>query len=118
MPFVTQPTITTYADVVAPGTSVAPALPVPDNCHAIVVKNPHATDSAFWKQAVAGGDLRTDDSASPVFPLTSDALPIGTIAQRGSLDPATVPAVGLVYDSTVAQKIKIIYFCTFNASVY
>jgi hypothetical protein len=118
MPFATQPTITTFATIAVPGTSVSPDQPIPDNCHTVVVKNAHATATAYWKQEAPGSDLTADDDASAVFPLTGDTLPLGTIAQRGSMDPATVPAIGLSYDSTVAQTLKITYFCTFNAAVY
>lgn len=109
----TQAIVTTYADVTVPGTSVAPQVDPPDNCHTIVVKNTSGANTVKWKQAAAGGNLNTDDSASTVPAGLSDTMPIGTKRDRGDMSDAL--NTGVVYDADVAMKVEIAYYCRFSA---
>lgn len=105
--------------VLASGTSVVAvngtpaAFPVPDNCTTILVTNPNAAAIVgLVGIATAPAALTAGVNAQRIPPGTTLTLSIGTIANRGSMDPAAVTGGGLVYDSIGgAVTLEITYIC-------
>lgn len=87
------------AVVVAPGTSVAPADPVPANCTAVTLYN-SGTAAALVGIETPGTALTAGVNAA-IIPANGGTitLPIGPISERGDMDNATNPGKGFVYDS-------------------
>ena len=92
------PVITTGAVVAAAGTSVVPAVAIPENCHTVVIQNVGAAVGLFGI-AGPGGALVERVSACRLPVGASVTLGIGPASSRGVMDQAQVASSGLVYDS-------------------
>ena len=97
-------------------TAVAPTVPVPDNCHTVVVYNPTATD-AFVGRAAVGAALVEGTNATRLPSKSSITLAVGTLSQRGPMDEAVLVGSGLVYSSSIvgATAVDITYLCALGA---
>jgi hypothetical protein len=84
--------------VAVAGTAVSPSAPIPDNCKQIVILNRGPVDALFGIAAPGVGALTEGTNAARLPVNGSISLGIGTIMERGSMDPATVAGSGLVYD--------------------
>lgn len=85
----------TNAAVAAPGTSVAPALAVPDNCASIVVYNPDAANTIYMSVVVTAGNPIPAASGVHIPPNSSFTVTVGTLSQRpGTLTNLTFDASG------------------------
>lgn len=102
----TNPILLTTAAVVTPGTSVAPGLAIPDNCHTIKIRNPSASQTVYYAIAAAGTNLSAAGTGWKVYPMTTEVLPIGTWRIRGLL--TTTPKI-ITYDATAAVTVEIQY---------
>tara|TARA_B100001287_G_scaffold274829_1_gene281025 strand:- start:250 stop:582 length:333 start_codon:yes stop_codon:yes gene_type:complete len=95
----------TTATVSSAGTSVAPAAPIPDNCHSVIIFNESSSNVIYVKpQASAGVGL---DAASSVHipKETSITLSIGVKSVRANNTP-------LCYDCSAGSAIaRITYVC-------
>lgn len=105
--------------VLVVGTSVGPTLgvggpaaPIPDNCRTVRVTNPSALDFALVGIAAIGTPLVEGVNAQRIPPGTFLDFDIGTISQRGGLDPgAGHGELGFVYDSdTNPIDVEVTYF--------
>lgn len=93
----------TVAVVAASGTSVVPALEIPDNCHTVIILNPDATNTVLVGLGVAGGALPLASSA-PVPTQSSLSLVVGALNQRAS------SGTDLIFDTTAgAVTVNVIY---------
>ena len=90
--------IGTTATVAAAGTSVAPLIAIPDNCHTIIIYNSDSTETILAATGTAGGALGEDTSIN-VPPNSSLTLSMGSLSSR-------VGAYELVYDATGGTNIK------------
>ena len=101
----------------APATNagVNPAIPIPDNCHTVVVLNPSAADSVLVGEAAAGTLLVAGTNAMSIPPGASLSLAIGTLSQRGPMDPVVAPGKGLIYGTTgAALTAQVLYLNAFG----
>lgn len=95
-----------------PGTSVAPSLAVPDNCHTIVLVNVSAANTGLFGIATPPASLVDGTNAAQLPPLGSVTLAAGPYAQRGPLDQAQVAGSGLAFDCIGgAARFNVIYLC-------
>lgn len=93
--------------VAAPGTSVGPVAgdgvtpaPIPDNCRTVRVTNPDGANAVLVGIAVIGTALVVGVNAQRVRAASTMDFEIGTISQRGGLDPgAGHGELGFVYDA-------------------
>jgi hypothetical protein len=93
---------------------VAPAVPIPDNCHTIIVLNTTAVAGLVGQQTV-GTLLVAGANAMSVPAGGSLTLAVGTFTQRGTMDAAVQPNSGLVYGSVGAGiTLQVLYLCTFG----
>lgn len=93
----------TKASVTSPGTSVAPAVPVPDNCHTILIRNTDTGNDVYVGQGAPGGALDPAGStpnALRITPLSSLTLSLGTQRYRGILDQSVLTGTGLIFDAS------------------
>ena len=110
----TQPVVVTAAAAVA-GSSVAPTTAIPDNCHTIILLNTSATVAALFGQAAVGPALVEGTTGTRLPASGAISLAVGTIKQRGSMDPAVAPHLGLAYTGIGgAAGIDITYPCGFG----
>jgi hypothetical protein len=110
----TQPVVVTAAAAVA-GSSVAPTTAIPDNCHTIILLNVSTTVAALFGQAAVGAALVEGTTGTRLPASSAVSLAVGTIKQRGSMDPAVAPNLGLVYTGIGgAAGIDITYLCGFG----
>lgn len=103
---------TIVATSAAPATNagVAPGIPIPDNCWQIMLRNTGGV-VVLYGQAAVGTPLVAGTNALTLPINEGVVLPIGTVTTRGSLDPATVGATGLVYGAAAAAVVEITYIC-------
>jgi hypothetical protein len=88
----------TTATVAAAGTSVAPLIAIPDNCHTLIIYNSDSTNTIYAAVDTAGGALNADTSIN-VPPNSSLTLSMGVQSERvGSYD--------LVYDASGGTNVK------------
>lgn len=110
----TQPVVVTSAAAVA-GSSVAPTTAIPDNCHTIILLNVSTTIPVLFGQAAAGAALVEGTTGTRLPASGAISLAVGTIKQRGIMDPAIAPNNGLVYTGIGgAANIDITYLCGFG----
>ena len=95
---------------------VSPVVPVPDNCHTIIVVNPTGNADVLMAQEAPGTVLTQPGNATRVPGGTSLTLEVGTISDRGTLS-YSVPlgTTGFVYASGAGGvTCTIMYLCTFG----
>lgn len=86
--------------VVVPGTSVAPSVAIFDNTTNVLITNNGANAGLVGMDV--GGPGTPLVAGVNAFPVPSGAnlsIPIGTQSQRGTVDQASVPGSGIIYDS-------------------
>lgn len=107
----TRPLLPSLATVAAPGTSVAPSVPVPDNCIGLSLKNTGG-NAAIFGVGVPGGALVGGVSGNTLLAGESISLPIGDRALRGVMDQAILAGTGLIFDAAGgATTVEILYQC-------
>lgn len=110
------PQVYALATVAAPGTSVAPSLAVPDNCHAYVLRNTGA-NPALCGTGVPGVALTGGVDAITLAAGGSLSIPLGDISVRGPMDQSQLAGSGLIFDATGGgTTVEILYMCTVGAS--
>lgn len=92
----------TPAVVATPGTSVAPATAVPDNCHTVIILNQSSSGTVYVGNGAAGGALSLAGGATPIPAGGQLTLNIGVLSQRGG-------QANFIYDATVATTVAITY---------
>ena len=106
----------TSATVAAAGTSVSPALAVPDNCHTVMILNASTTQSVLWGVGAPGGAITPGTNGMTLLPASGQTLAVQTLPHRSLLDQAQIAASGLIFDvpggGVVPQVIQISYLCT------
>lgn len=108
-------TWTTFASaaVAAPGTSVAPSLAVPDNCHTILVFNTALALTGLIGRAIPPAALVAGTNAIRIPPLTMFTLAVQTFFYRGPIDQAQLAGSGLAFDAIGgAITFDVQYLCT------
>jgi hypothetical protein len=111
----TQPVVVTSAAAVA-GSSVAPTTAIPDNCHTIILLNTSTNIPVLFGQAAAGAALVEGTTGTRLPASGAISLAVGTIKQRGSMDPASVVSNGLVYTGVGgAATVDITYLCALGS---
>ena len=103
--------------VAVPGTSVAPTLAVPENCHTILVTNPDAAAIGLVGIGTAPVALVAGVNAQRIPPGTTLTLGLGTLSMRGFMNAATLVGSGLVFDADVAVGLEVTYLCTLGQAV-
>jgi hypothetical protein len=102
------------ASPAVPGTSVAPSVAVPDNCHTIIIVVPTGGGSVLYGQGVAGTTALTlGTNSAPIAAGQSLTLAVGTMADRGTLD-GVAPNEGLIFDlppAGAAVIVSLTYLC-------
>lgn len=107
----TRPLLPALATVAAPGTSVSPSIPVPDNCVGLVLRTTGANPALFGI-GVPGGPLVAGVSGTTLPSGVSVSLPIGDVTLRGVIDQTALAGSGLVFDATGgATTVEILYQC-------
>jgi len=96
---------------------VAPVIPIPENCHTVIVVNPVGNADVLVAQAAPGTALTQPGNATRVAAGTSLTLGVGTSSERGILAYDAVNGnTGLVYGSAAGGVTPtIMYLCTFGA---
>lgn len=97
---------------------VAPVIPVPENCHTVIVLNPAGNGDALMAQEAPGTALAQPGNATRVAAGASLTLGIGTSSDRGVLAfDAPTGTTGFVYASASGQglTLTIMYVCSFGA---
>jgi hypothetical protein len=100
----------------ASNVGVVPSASVPDNCHTVIVYNPSGATPGLVGRNASGTPLVAGVNAVSIPAGASLTLALGTIAQRGTMDPAVFGGSGLVYGTTgaVALPLQIAYLCSFG----
>lgn len=109
MAFARAPLTYASAVVAAPGTSVAPSAPIPDNCISITVQNT-GTKTALVGIGAPPTALVAGTNASPIASGASMVYPLGDLASRGIMDEAQLTGSGLVYDAVGGANTVIITY--------
>lgn len=93
----------TTASITNSGTSVAPALQIPDNAHTMVILNPDAANTVLFSYGTPGAALNAATSVN-ILPQTSVSIAVGTLGER--------PTAGTdaVFDSSAGSiDVRIFY---------
>lgn len=96
------------AIVAVPGTSVAPSLSIPENCHTILITNSSAANTGLVGIATAPASLTAGVNAQIVQAGSTLTLAIGTASTRGFMLAA---GSSFVYDASAAMTLTITYLC-------
>lgn len=95
--------------------SVNPGTAIPDNCHTIIVLNTSNATAGLVGRVAVGTALVAGTNAMTVPAGASLTLAVGTITQRGIMDPATIAGSGLTYGSAGgAITLQILYLSNFG----
>ena len=97
----------TRASVAAAGTSVAPGLALPDNCHTVIFLNRSATQVILIGNGVAGGALPDDGTTTALPAAASLTWELGVIGER------VTALTDLIFDTIglAAANCDIPYLC-------
>lgn len=107
----TRPLLPALATVAAPGTSVAPTVPVPDNCVGLVLRNTGGNTALFGVGA-PGPALVAGVSGVSLPSGGSLSLPIGDVTLRGIMSQPSLAGSGLIFDAVGgATTVEILYQC-------
>jgi hypothetical protein len=102
----TSTRVATRATIAAAGTSVAPGIPLPDNCSQIVFLNRSAAQVVLIGQGAPGGALLDNGTNTAVPAGATLTWDVGVRSKR--LDPLT----DLIYDCDAANaNLDITYLC-------
>ena len=90
------------------GTTVAPAVAIPDNCHTIIISNPDTSNSVLFARGTAsGGSALSASTSTTLAGATIITLTIGPKSDRPD------PSSQLVYSSVGgAITVNITYICS------
>lgn len=99
MAYAQLPVTIANAVVAAPGTSVAPSVPIPDNCISITVINTSLLLGGLVGIAVPGFALTAGTTAAPIPAGGSMVFPLGDLQSRGIMDEVQLAGSGFVYDA-------------------
>lgn len=117
MPNSSSPLQFADAVVAAPGTAVVPSSAIPDNCTQIVIYNRGANAALYGIAAPGVGTLAEGTNAARIPTNAALTLVIGGLADRGTMNQATVAGSGLVYDAVGgATTLDITYVCALGSA--
>lgn len=110
-----KPLLPALATVAAPGTSVSPSVPMPDNCVGFTLKNTGG-NAAIFGIGVPGGALVGGVSGNTLLASESISIPLGDLSVRGVIDQTQLAGSGLIFDAAGgATTVEILYQCQIGA---
>lgn len=101
--------------VAAPGSAVAPSLPIPDNCGQVIIYNWGAVEVLYGIGA-PGFPLTAGVNAARIPAGGAVSLVIGLLADRGVMDQSVTPGSGIVYDAVGITTVDTTYICALGQS--